>query len=88
MSDHNKVVVNNVEKGQRDNLLKVRGKGRPFANIQMPVSSDDRGGGGESAKRRILRRSGTPRGQPGAVQQRAWSTRLSDRSSVAPSAYS
>jgi hypothetical protein len=86
MSDHNKVVVNNVEKGQRDNLLNVRGKGRPFADIQMPVSSDDRGG--ESAKRRILRCSGTPRGQPSAVQQRAWSTRLSDRSLVAPSAYS
>jgi hypothetical protein len=52
MSDQNKIVVNNVEKGQRDNLLKVHGKGRPFVDIRMPVSSDDRGG--ESAERRIL----------------------------------
>jgi hypothetical protein len=86
MSDQNKVVVNNVEKEQRDNLLKVRGKGRPFVDIRMPVSSGDRGG--ESVERRILRCSGTPQGWPGAVQQRAWSARLSDRSLVAPSAYS
>jgi hypothetical protein len=52
MSDQNKVVVNNVEKEQRDNLLKVRGKGRPFVDIRMPVSSGDRGG--ESVERRIL----------------------------------
>jgi hypothetical protein len=45
MSYQSKVVVNNVEKGQRDNLLKVRGKDRPFADIRIPVSYDDRGGG-------------------------------------------
>jgi hypothetical protein len=85
MSDQSKVVVNNVEKGQRDNVLKVCGKDRPFTNIRMPVSSGDRGG--ESAKRRILRCSGTHQGRLGVVQQRARSARLSDRSSVAPSAY-
>jgi hypothetical protein len=41
MSDQSKVVVNNVEKGERDNLLKVHGKDRPFTDIQMPVSSGD-----------------------------------------------
>jgi hypothetical protein len=86
MSDQSKVVVNNVEKGQRDNLLKVHGKDRPFMDIQMPVSSDDQGG--ESAKHRILQRSGMPRGRPSAIQQRAWLALLSDRSSVAPSACS
>jgi hypothetical protein len=70
MSDQSKVVVNNVGKRQRDNLLKVRGKDRPFKDIQMPVSSGDRGG--EFVERRILQRSGTPRGWPGIVQQRAW----------------
>jgi hypothetical protein len=86
MSDQSKVAVNNVEKGQRNNLLKVHGIDQPFTDIRMPVSSGDRGG--ESVECRSLRRSGTPRGQPGTVQQRAWSVRLSDRSSVAPSAYS
>jgi hypothetical protein len=52
MSDQSKVVVNNAEKGQTDNLLKIRGKDRPFADIQMPVSSGDRGG--ESTEHRIL----------------------------------
>jgi hypothetical protein len=52
MSNQSKVVVNNVEKGQRDNLLKVRSKDRSFADIRMPVSFDDRGG--ESIERRIL----------------------------------
>jgi hypothetical protein len=65
MSDQSKVVVNNVEKGQRDNLPKVRGKDRPFTDIRTPVSSGDRGG--ESTKRRILRRSGMPRGRPSTV---------------------
>jgi hypothetical protein len=69
MSDQSKVVGNNVEKGQRDNLLKVRGKDQPFVDIQMPVSSGDRGG--ESAECIILQRSGTPRGRPDVVQQRA-----------------
>jgi hypothetical protein len=86
MSDQSKVVVNNVEKGQRDNHLKVRGKDRPFANIRIPVYFSDRGG--ESTERKILRCSGTRRGRPGAVQQCAWSARLSDQSSVALSAYS
>jgi hypothetical protein len=86
MSDQSKVVVNNVEKGQKDNILKVHGKDRPFADIRMLVSFGDRGG--ESAERRILRSSGTPRGRTGVVPQRALSVRLSDRSSVAPSAYS
>jgi hypothetical protein len=65
MSDQSNVVVNNVEKGQRDNPLKVRGRDRPFADIRMPVSSGDRGG--KSAEDRILRRSGTPQGQLGTV---------------------
>jgi hypothetical protein len=43
MLDLNKVVVNNTEKRQRDNLPKVCGRDRPFADIQTPVSSDDRG---------------------------------------------
>jgi hypothetical protein len=86
MSDQSKGVVNNVEKGQRDNLLKVHDKERSFADIRVSVSSSDRGG--ESTKRKILRRSGTSRGRPGTAQQRAWSAQLSDRSSVAPSAYS
>jgi hypothetical protein len=86
MSDQSKIVVNNMEKGQRDNPLKVRGRDRSFADIQIPISSGDRGG--KSAEDRILRCSGTPRGRPGVVQQHAWSVRLSDRSSVSPSAYS
>jgi hypothetical protein len=69
MSDLNKVVVNNTENRQRDNLLKVHGRDRPFADIQTPVSSGDRGG--ESAEDKILRRSGTPRGRPGVVRQHA-----------------
>jgi hypothetical protein len=52
MSDQNKVVVNNMEKGQRDNPLKVRGTDRSFVDIQMSVSFDDRGG--KSAEDRIL----------------------------------
>jgi hypothetical protein len=75
MSDLNKVVVNNMEKRQRDNLLKVCGRGWPFTDIQTPVSSSDRGG--KSAEDRILRHSGTPRGQPGAVRQHAWSAQPS-----------
>jgi hypothetical protein len=51
MSDQNKVVVNNVKKGRRDNLLKGHDRDRPFADIQMPVSFGDRGV--ESAKDRI-----------------------------------
>jgi hypothetical protein len=47
-------------------LPKVRGRDRPFADIRTPVSSHDRGG--ESAKDRILRRSGTPRGRLGVVR--------------------
>jgi hypothetical protein len=43
MSDLNKAIVNNTEKRQRDNLPKVRGRDRPFADIQTPVSSYDRG---------------------------------------------
>jgi hypothetical protein len=86
MSDQNKVVVNNVEKGQRHNLLKVHGKDWPFADIRMLVSSSDRGG--ESVECRIIRCSGTLRGRPATVQQHAWSAWLSDRSSVALSAYS
>jgi hypothetical protein len=39
MSDLNKVVVNNMEKRQRDNLLKVHGRDRPFVDILTPVSS-------------------------------------------------
>jgi hypothetical protein len=86
MSDQSNVVVNNVEKGQRDNPPKVRGRDRPFTDIRMSVSSGDRGG--KSAEDRILRCSGMPQGQLGTVQQHTWSTRLNDRSSVAPSAYS
>jgi hypothetical protein len=86
MPDQSKVVVNNVENGQRDNLLKVHGKDWPFMDIRMPAFFGDRGA--ESDERRILRCSGTPRGRPGAIQQCTWSARVSDRSSVAPSAYS
>jgi hypothetical protein len=86
MLDLNKVVVNNMERRQRDNLPKVHGGDRPFTDIQMPVSSDDRGG--ESAEDRILRRSGTPRGRPGVVRQHAWSAHPSDWSSVVLTAYS
>jgi hypothetical protein len=71
MSDLCKVVVNNTEKGERDNLPKVRSRDRPFVNIRTPFSSGDRGG--ESTEDRTLRRSGTPQGQPSAVQQHAWS---------------
>jgi hypothetical protein len=53
MSDLNRDVVNNMEKRQRDNLPKVRGKDRAFTDIQTSVSSSDRGG--ESAEDRILR---------------------------------
>jgi hypothetical protein len=52
MSDQSKVVVNNVEKGQRDNLLKVHAKDRSSAGIRMLVSSGDRGS--EFVKHRIL----------------------------------
>jgi hypothetical protein len=52
MLDQSMVVVNNMEKGQRDNLLKVRDMDRPFTDIRMPVSSGDRGG--ESTERKIL----------------------------------
>jgi hypothetical protein len=52
MLDLNKVVVNNTEKRQSDNLPKVRSRDRPFADIRTPVSFGDRGG--ESAKDRIL----------------------------------
>jgi hypothetical protein len=52
MSDQSKVVGNNVEKGQRDNLLKVHAKDQPSAGIRMPVSSGDRGS--EFIERRIL----------------------------------
>jgi hypothetical protein len=52
MSDLNKAIVDNMEKRQRDNLLKVHGRDRPFAGIRMPVSSGDRGG--ESVEDRIL----------------------------------
>jgi hypothetical protein len=86
MSDLNKVVVNNMEKRQRDNLPKVHGRDRPFADIRTPVFSGDRGG--ESAEDRILRRSGSPQGQLGAVRQHAWSAQPSDRSSVVLTTYS
>jgi hypothetical protein len=43
MLDLNKVVVNNTKKRQRDNLSKVHGGDRPVTDIQMPVSSGDRG---------------------------------------------
>jgi hypothetical protein len=69
MSDQNRVVVNNVEKGRRDNLLKGCDRDQPFADIRMSVSSGDRGG--KSTENRILRRIGTPRGRPGTIQQRA-----------------
>jgi hypothetical protein len=58
MSDLKKVVVNNTEKRQRDNLLKVCGRDRPFVGIRTQVSSDGRGG--ESTEDRILQRSGMP----------------------------
>jgi hypothetical protein len=86
MSDLNMVVVNNMEKRRSDNLPKVRGEDRPFPDIQTSVSSDDRGG--ESAKDRILQRSGTARGRPGVVRQHAWSVQPSDWSSVVLTAYS
>jgi hypothetical protein len=66
MSDLNGVVVNNMEKSQRDNLPKVRGGDRPVADIRTTVSSGDRGG--ESAEDRTLRCSGTPRGRSSVVQ--------------------
>jgi hypothetical protein len=86
MSDLNKVVVNNTEKGQRDNLPKVRGGDRPVADIQTPVSSSDRGG--ESAEDRTLRRSGMPQGWPSVVQQHTWSAQPKDWTSVVLTAYS
>jgi hypothetical protein len=43
MLDLNKVVVNNTKKRQMDNLSKVRGGDRLVTDIQMPVSSGDRG---------------------------------------------
>jgi hypothetical protein len=52
MLDLNKVVVNNTEKRQRDNLPKVRDRDQPFTDIRTPVSSGGRGG--ESARDRIL----------------------------------
>jgi hypothetical protein len=52
MLDQSKGIVNNVEKEQIDNLLKVCGKDRPFTDIQMPVSSGDRGG--EFVEHKIL----------------------------------
>jgi hypothetical protein len=58
MSDLNKVVVNNTEKSQMDNLPKVHGGDRLVVDIRTPVCSDDQGG--ESAEDRTLRRSGTP----------------------------
>jgi hypothetical protein len=39
MSYLNKVVVNNTEKSQRDNLSKVHGGDRLVADIRTPVSS-------------------------------------------------
>jgi hypothetical protein len=86
MSDLSKVVINNTEKRRRDNLPKVRGKDRPFVGIRTPVSSGDRGG--ETAEGRILRRSGTPRGRPGIVQQHVWLAQPSDWSSMVLTAYS
>jgi hypothetical protein len=53
MTDLNKVVINNTEKRQRDNLPKVCSGDWPFADIRTLVSSGDRGG--KSAKDRILR---------------------------------
>jgi hypothetical protein len=52
MLDQNRVVVNNVEKGRRNNLLKGHDRDWPFVDIRMTVSSDDRGG--ESAEDKIL----------------------------------
>jgi hypothetical protein len=86
MSDLNKVVINNTEKSQRDNLPKVHGGDRPVADIRTPVSSGDRGG--ESVEDRTLRRSGTSRDRPGVVQQHAWSVQPNDWSSVVLTAYS
>jgi hypothetical protein len=86
MSNLNKVVVNNTEKSQRDNLPKVRGGNQPIADIRTPVSSGDRGG--ESTEDRTLRRSGTSRGWPGVVQQHAWSAQPNNWSSVILTAYS
>jgi hypothetical protein len=86
MSDLNKVVINNVEKRPRDNFPKVRGRDQPFTGIRTPDFSNDLGG--KSTEDRILQHSDTPRGQPGAVQQHAWSTQPSDRSSVVLTAYS
>jgi hypothetical protein len=43
MSDINKVVVNNTEKRQRNNLPKVHGRDRPVPDIRTPDSSGDRG---------------------------------------------
>jgi hypothetical protein len=82
MSGLNKDVVNNT----KNNLPNVHGRDRPFADIQTPVSSDNRGG--KSTEDRILRRSGTPQDRPGAVRQHAWSTQPSDQSSVVLTAYS
>jgi hypothetical protein len=39
MSDLNKVVVNNMEKRQRDNLPKVHGRDRSFVNIRASLAS-------------------------------------------------
>jgi hypothetical protein len=69
MSDLNKDVINNTNNRQGDNLLKVHGRDWPFVGIRTLVSSRDRGG--ESTEDRILRRSGMPRGWPGAVRQHA-----------------
>jgi hypothetical protein len=38
MLDQNRVVVNNVEKGRRDHLLKGHGWDRPSVDIRMLVS--------------------------------------------------
>jgi hypothetical protein len=86
MTDLNKVVINNTEKRQRDNLPKVCGGDWPFTDIRTLVSSGDRGG--KSAKDRILQRSSMPRGRPGVFRQHAWSAQLSDWSSVVLTAYS
>jgi hypothetical protein len=86
MSDLNGVVVNNMEKSQRDNLPKVRDGDRPVTDIRTPVSFGDRGG--ESVEDRTLQCSGTPRGCPGVVQQHAWSVQPNNWSSVVLTAYS
>jgi hypothetical protein len=86
MSDLNKAVVNNTEKRQRDNLPKVRGRDRPFADIRTSISSGDRGS--ESTEDRIIRHSGMPRGRSGAVRQHAWSAQLRDQLLVVSAAYS